>query len=77
MARGRRFNPGCLLRSTLAVCGVVFLPIAVWFCHNWIVRPNEWRQAVQGVVLVVVSIVFLRLAFTRKEGSWISTVDDL
>jgi hypothetical protein len=49
----------------------------VWFFHNWIVRPNEWRQAVQGVVLVVVSIVFLRLAFTRKEDSWISTVDDL
>jgi hypothetical protein len=74
---GRRFNPGCLLRSTLAVCGVVFLPIAVWFFHNWFVHRDQWRQAVQAVVLVAVSIVFLRLAFTRNEGSWMSAIDDL
>jgi hypothetical protein len=73
----RRFSPGCLLRSTLAICGVVFLPIAVWFFHNWSVHRDQWRQAAQGVVLIVVSVVFLRLAFTRKEDSWMSAVDDL
>ena len=61
----------------LAVCGVVFLPISVWFLHNWFRNTSQWRQGVQGIVLIVVSIVFLRLAFTRKEDSWISTVDDL
>jgi hypothetical protein len=73
----RRFKPGCLLRSTLAICGVVFLPIAVWFFHNWFVHRDQWRQAIQGIVLVVVSIAFLYLAFSRKENSWISAVDDL
>jgi hypothetical protein len=65
----RRLNPGCLLRSSLAICGVVFLPIAIWFLHT-----GKWWQ---GISLIVVSVVFLRLAFTRNENSWISAVDDL
>ena len=73
----RKFKPGCLLRSTLAICGVVFLPISIWFLHNWFRHREQWLQAVQGLVLIFVSVAFLRLAFTRKEGSWISAVDDL
>jgi len=57
------------LRSTLAACGVIFLPIAVWFFYR--------RVWVQAIVLVVMSVVFLRLAFTRDEDSWMSAVDDL
>ena len=72
-----RFKPGCLLRSTLAICGVVFLPISVWFLHNWFRHRDQWGQGLRGIVLIIVSIAFLRVAFTRKEDSWISAVDDL
>jgi hypothetical protein len=74
---GRRMNPGCLLRSTLAVCGIVFLPFSVWFLRSWIQSSANWRQGLQGIALIAVSIVFLRLAFTRKDNSWISAIDDL
>ena len=65
----RRFNPGCLLRSALAVFGVIFLPFTIWFLVH-----GRWAQ---GIVLLAVSVFFLRMAFDRSEDSWITAVDDL
>ena len=68
----KTLSPGCLLRSTLAVFGIFFLPFAIWFVYrDWV---RNWPQS---LILVVVSIWFLRLAFTKDDDSWISAVDDL
>ena len=65
-----RFRPGCILRSTLAFLGIVFLPIAVFFLWS--------RQNVRdGVILLVFSVVFLALAFDRREKSWLGSIDEL
>lgn len=65
-----RFRPGCILRSTLAFFGIVFVPIAVFF----LVTRRNVRD---GVILLVISAVFLALAFDRREHAWLSSIDDL
>lgn len=62
-------RPGCIVRSSLAVFGVLFFPIALWFAFR-----RLWLEA---FVLGVISILFMRLAFDKSEDSWISAVDDL
>lgn len=65
-------RPGCLVRSTLAVLGIAFLPLGVWFVYaNW---RLYWGQS---LVLLSVGLIFLRFATTREEGSWITMLDDL
>lgn len=65
-------RPGCLVRSTLAVLGIAFLPLGVWFVYaNW---RLYWAQS---LVLLSVGLIFLRFATTREEGSWITMLDDL
>ena len=65
----RRVTPGCLVRSTLAVFGVVFVPMAIWFAHR-----RHWLEA---LVLAIVSVLFLRWAFDRSEDSLLTAIDDL
>ena len=62
-------KPGCLVRSSLAVFGVLFFPMALWFAFR-----RLWLEA---FVLGVISILFMRLAFDRSDDSWLSAVDDL
>ena len=65
-------TPGCLLRSTLATFGLIFLPYAVWFLYR------DWtHNLVRSLVLIAVSAWFLVLAFRRTEHSFMSTIDDL
>jgi hypothetical protein len=60
------------VRSSLAVFGIIFLPFAIWFVYRDFLR--NWPQS---LILVAVSVWFLRLAFTKDDDSWISAVDDL
>lgn len=65
-------RPGCVVRSTLALFGILFLPLAVWFAYvNW---RRYWGDA---LVLLSTGLIFLRLATTRDESSWISALDDV
>ena len=62
-------RPGVLLRSTLVMLGVLFLPVAVWFAWH-----RYWGNALG---LAIAGIVFLRIGLNRDEDSWISLIDDL
>jgi hypothetical protein len=63
---------GCLLRATLVMFGVLFLPMAVWFAHRGLSR--YWLEA---SALLVIGLVFLRLGLSKKDNSWMSLIDDL
>ena len=63
---------GCLLRATLVMFGLLFLPMAGWFAHRGFSR--YWLEA---TALVVVGILFLRLGLSKKDNSWLRLIDDL
>ena len=63
---------GCLLRATLVMFGLLFLPMAAWFAHRGFSR--YWLEA---TALLVVGLVFLRLGLSKKDNSWIALIDDL
>ena len=63
---------GCLLRATLVMFGLLFLPMAFWFAHRGFSR--YWLES--GALLVV-GLGFLRLGLSRKDNSWLSLIDDL
>jgi hypothetical protein len=74
----RDFKPGCLLRSTLAICGVVFLPISVWFRHNWFRHTDQWVQGMRGIVLIIVLRSYSSVSRSRgRRNHGSSAVDDL
>lgn len=65
-------RPGCVLRGSLVVFGLLFLPMAILFAYkSW---SRYWGRA---LVLCLVSIVFLWLGLSRNEHSWVTMVDDL
>ena len=65
-------RPGCVVRSALVVFGLVFLPMAVIFLYrDW---SHRWPES---VILIFVSVVFLRAAFNRDDESWLSAIDEL
>lgn len=65
-------RPGCVLRSSLVLFGILFLPISIWFAYaNW--RRN-WGNA---LALFSISLLFLRLGLSRDENSWITTIDEM
>lgn len=68
----RTSSTGCLLRATLVMFGILFLPMAAWFAHRGLSR--YWLQA---SALVVIGLVFLRLGLSKKDNSWLSLIDDL
>lgn len=69
---GPRFRPGCIVRSTLALLGVLFLPLAVWFAHaGW----TRWWPRVVG--LAVFGVLFLLAAVDRRDRSLLGILDDL
>ena len=65
-------RPGCVLRTSLVLFGLLFLPMAIFFAYeSW---TRYWGRA---TVLGVVSVVFLWLGLSRNENSWVTMVDDL
>ena len=65
-------RPGCIVRSALAIFGLLFLPMAVIFLYrDW---SHRWPES---LVLIFISVVFLRAAFNRSEESWLSAIDEL
>jgi hypothetical protein len=68
----RTSSTGCLLRATLVLFGLLFLPMAFWFAHRGFSR--YWLQT---SALLVIGIVFLRLGLSKKDNSWLSLIDDL
>ena len=65
-------STGCLLRATLVMFGLLFLPMAGWFVHRGFAR--YWLEA---SALTIVGLVFLRLGLSKKDNSWLSLIDDL
>ena len=63
---------GCLLRATLVMFGLLFLPMAGWFAYRGLSR--YW---VEATALTVIGLVFLRLGLSRKDNSWLALLDDL
>lgn len=63
---------GCLLRATLVMFGLLFLPMAIWFAHKGF--SHYWLET---TALVAVGIVFLRLGLSKKDNSWLALIDDL
>lgn len=65
-------RPSRLVRAVLALFGVIFLPIAITF-----LVVDLRRNWVSSVAMLLVSVVFLFLAFDRRDSSLISGLDDL
>lgn len=69
---GPRFRPGCIVRSTLALLGILLFPLAVWFARaGW----ARWWPRVLG--MVVFGAIFLWVALDRRERSLLAILDDL
>lgn len=67
-----RFRPGCIVRSTLAIAGVLFLPLSIWFAHaSW---SRFWPRATG---LFIFSLLFLWLALDRRADGPLAAIDDL
>lgn len=64
-------RPGCVIRSTFALFGVVFMPFAIWFA--W---ANFHRYWTYSLGLTIASLFFLGLAFAPAVSSWLSDVFD-
>ncbi len=66
-----RIPPGRILRGALALMGILFLPIAVWFL--W----SSWRRyGLNALALLFVSVLFLWLANDHRPDSWLSALED-
>lgn len=72
MARRQLPRPGCVIRSALVIFALLFLPMAIWFAYaSW---RTYWGES---LVLMSISILFLRLAFARGEDSFLAAIDEL
>ena len=65
-------RPVRLVRMALAVFGIIFLPFAIGFLVSDFRR--SWPAA---LATLLVSSIFLWLAFDRSERSLVSRLDDL
>jgi len=62
-------RPGCLVRSSLAFLGVMFMPLSIWFLRD--ARHRYWSQS---VALFVGALVCFYFAFRRD--TWLMTALD-
>jgi hypothetical protein len=61
-----------VVRSALIVFAMLFLPMAVIFLYR------DWRHRwPESLILILISIAFVRAGFDRDEDSWLSAIDDL
>lgn len=65
-------RPGLVVRATLVIFGVMFLPWSLF-----IVYRDPARYWLQSVILLALSVYALRLGLSRDEDSWLSAIDDL
>jgi hypothetical protein len=54
-------RPGCLVRSTLALLGVLFVPLGIWF-----LRDGRHRYWTHSVALFIGAFVCFYFAFRRN-----------
>lgn len=64
-------RPGCIVRSTLASLGALFLPLSIWFGFGK--RHHYWMESIG---LFVAGVGFLYLALSR-ESALLQAIDDL
>ena len=57
-------RPGCLVRSALALLGVLFVPLGIWF-----LRDGRQRYVTQSVALFIGALLCFYFAFRRD--SWL------
>jgi hypothetical protein len=62
-------RPGCVVRTTLVVFGIIFLPMAIWFFWKM-----YWGS---GIAVGVLSAISLKLGLARDADSWMSMIDEL
>lgn len=62
-------RPGCLVRSTLGLLGVLFAPLGIWF-----LRDDKHRYLTQSIALFLVAVVCFYFAFRRD--TWLMTALD-
>ena len=62
-------RPGCLVRSTLALLGVLFVPLGIWF-----LRDDKHRYVIQSVALFIGALVCFYFAFRRD--TWLMAALD-
>lgn len=62
-------RPGCLVRSTLALLGVLFAPLGIWF-----LRDDKHRYVTQSIALFIGAAFCFYFAFRRD--SWLMTALD-
>ena len=62
-------RPGCLVRSTLSLLGVLFVPLGIWF-----LRDDKHRYWTQSVALFVGAVLCFYFAFRRD--TWLMEVLD-
>jgi hypothetical protein len=62
-------RPGCLVRSSLALLGVMFMPLSIWFLRD--VKHRYWSQS---LALFIGALVCFYFAFRRD--TWLMTALD-
>ncbi|HXT16101.1 MAG TPA: hypothetical protein VN706_10765 [Gemmatimonadaceae bacterium] len=65
-------RPGCMVRSALIVFALLFLPMAILFAYRDL--RHYWLES---LVLIFVSIAFLRAGLDRRDESWLAAIDEL
>ena len=64
-------RPGCLVRSTLALLGVLFVPLGIWF-----LRDDRHRYVIESVALFVGALLCFYFAF-RRDSALMRALDGL
>lgn len=64
-------RPGCIVRSSLALFGIMFLPLTVWFGFGR--RHHYWNESIG---LFVAAAFFLYLA-VKRDSALLAAIDDL
>ena len=62
-------RPGCLVRSSLSLMGILFVPLGIWF-----LRDARHRYVTQSIALFVGAVLCFYFAFRRD--TWLSTALD-
>lgn len=66
-----RYTHERIVRGSLTLLAVLFLPIAAWFA-----RSSLRKYWVSVLALVAVSAFFFWLAADRRPDSWLASIDE-
>jgi uncharacterized membrane protein len=59
-AMAKLIRPGRLVRATLTLLGVLFLPLGIWFA-----RDPKHRYLTESIALIVIAVVCFYYGFRR------------